>query len=240
LYDDESVLWHFSENRFPAKEGYREAWILSEKDGRRVDTLTTSVVAEPRVDTRRGGSWVFQDPVPQSPLVSIDRRGHYFTRVDRQAATKASKASFTVQRVSKNTRSRWTRTISYSPRLVPTTLADSAFSRLTTWVNGSPHSESEKKRIIEGLRRQWHRPTFFPPVQQAVVGHDGSVFLQLGGTGTTMDWIVLDPNGKTLGTFSLSSKARVVDGDIGHVWTLSYDLDADDPQSAARYRIGKM
>jgi hypothetical protein len=237
VYDDRSVLWHYAEHR-RTKNAYTEAWVITGRDGKQCDTIARVTVTDPQGEVIPGGIYyVFPDPLPQFPLLGVDRRAQFFTRVDRTGAATSGQTTFTVQRLSRNGRVIWSRQVSYSPQAVPQILVDTVFGNFESRVNQSPYTEGQKKRAIEGVRRQWHPPKFMPPVRQIVVGFDGTVFLQREHTGMSSEWLVLGPDGNLAGTFILPENGRVVDGDVHHVWVLSYDMEADEPQSAKRYRL---
>jgi hypothetical protein len=79
-------------------------------------------------------------------------------------------------------------------------------------------------------------PEFYPPVKSVRVGRDFSVWLEaVDGAGRR--YLVLDPRGAIVGTFTGSPTFRVLEADQSRVWGI--EGDATKPTAIVRYRLSR-
>lgn len=152
---------------------------------------------------------------PEGPLALVDRR----------PAADAESAAYRVTSVGLEGDTLYTREISYTPRRVDPTVVDSilrAFRR-------SGHDE-------EAVREQIFLPDFEPPVDDVVVGEDGSAWIARSATDAdSTSWDVVGPSGSLRARVRTSRRLRIyaLDGDA--VWGVIAD-ELDVPY-IVRYRI---
>lgn len=123
----------------------------------------------------------------------------------------------------------------YRVEVVPITdaMADSIFEVGSSRVSATGWSKDE---LQAALGRALDLPDYLPPVTQARLSKDGSIWLRRDGRDPTyFRWTVLDPSGEPEGEVRLAREATpyVFDGD--HIWAVVTD-DFDIP-FVVHYRI---
>jgi hypothetical protein len=101
---------------------------------------------------------------------------------------------------------------------------DAMFARYVASHTGE--TWSTKALATAGLRAALHRPRYLPVITDAVLGQDGTIWLQKHGErGTGAEWLVLSPTGAVQGTIILPATTRVLDVTADRVVAASRDAD---------------
>lgn len=98
--------------------------------------------------------------------------------------------------------------------------------------------------IADGVRRSrspqqaeaWRSiriPSTYPPVKRALIGGDGTVWLEIATRGPDHIWDILNIGGGLLGRMSLPDNVQLQFGDLSHLWTTR--VDADGIESVVRF-----
>ena len=101
---------------------------------------------------------------------------------------------------------------------------DALFARYVASNTGETWSTSAL--ATAGLRAALHRPRYLPVMADAVLGQDGTNWLQkYGERGKDAEWLVLSPAGAVQGTIVLPAATRVLDVTADRVVAASRDAD---------------
>jgi hypothetical protein len=91
-------------------------------------------------------------------------------------------------------------------------------------------------KLEELLRRNTRVPSFQPPVTQALLAADGSVWLRREDVHVAaVRWTILDPAGEPAGEVSVPAGTRILYVDADTVWGV--ERDVLDVEYAVRYRL---
>jgi hypothetical protein len=115
------------------------------------------------------GTMFIVQPFEDRTLVSIAPDGTGILFVDRFAAHAASRDRISLTFVGPTADTLWTDTIGYDPMETPGLLTAAAIDRVERAVTGSAALEA---------RRQLYLPEFLPPVTDAVIAGDGTIWLR--------------------------------------------------------------
>ena len=78
-------------------------------------------------------------------------------------------------------------------------------------------------------------PSHFTPVRWVHAGRSGSVWLGLRSGGRDIDWHLFDSTGHAVGRVLLPEKARLMEADLDHAWTV--EERADSTSEVVLYRL---
>jgi hypothetical protein len=119
------------------------------------------------------------------------------------------------------------REYAFTPVLISRHFADSVISYGISRTRSAAHAADY---------RAMHLPAFFPPIDNLMVGRDGTIWLELHAVGAEHDWLELDPHGKPIGELRLPDNVTVQAGQRDRIWALQ--ADDSGAQGIASYRIG--
>jgi hypothetical protein len=122
--------------------------------------------------------------------------GSALVLIDRAAPTRSDSAFVTVTRIDPVTRSAGSRAYAFSPVRVSAAVSDSVFRRAV-----SGFDSAYLNRNIASLRQRAFSPTYLPFATSALVGNDGSVWLEDGWT--TKRWVVIDADGTPIASVAM-------------------------------------
>lgn len=109
---------------------------------------------------------------------------------------------------------------------LPESVRDSAYSR---WSERLPPS------LGEVVRARAHEVTHYPPLEQMIIGRDGTVWLSLASQDGVRPHLVLTPEGDLMGEVSLSDRSRIAEAQRDRIWVI--ERDEFDVESLVRYGV---
>jgi hypothetical protein len=166
----------------------------------------------------------FTQPLGDHPLWRPAHDGMMMVFVERAAPPSADSASFSVTKLVFGDTT-ISRRYGYTPIPVPDALIDSILAN------------TEEGRYGMAREAVYH-PKFRPPVTDAVVGTDGSVWLKREFSyGPTTRWTVIHPGGEIVGEVNVPSSHELRAADADYVWTTI--TDENDVPFIVRHRIVK-
>jgi hypothetical protein len=205
-----------------------------ERDGKVLDTLRWVALSNMTgsVSLQRGGAFVFRQPFADGPLVVGAADGSGLIVVDRTAATaKNAAATFTVTRFGSTGTLAYTKRVAYQPTSLPERQANVAIDAIAKPKPGGPPITRA------AVERSFYRPLFLPPVTDAVLAADGSVWLRGEDTDSpTVLYRVLDLKGTLTATVTLPRHLTIRHATTTDVWAFGTEHDAP---YLARFRIVK-
>ena len=111
---------------------------------------------------------------------------------------------------------------------------DALFARYVASNTGDTWSTSAL--ATAGLHAALHRPRYLPVMADAVLGQDGTIWLQkYGERGKDAEWLVLSPAGAVQGSVVLPAATRVLDVTADRV--IASSRDADDVETLFWARV---
>ncbi len=224
------------------RDGSQRDWVLV-----RDDPLTGSVRPVRTLSRRRAtmsvkvsvrgqpSQLLGRQPFSDAPIVAADRRGGAVV-VDQQLRDTRGAASFSVTSYHSDGSTRFARRFGFTP--VPmdraTRLEATSLERQmkADGVRGARFDYDE-----EDLERTLFVPPSLPPVQEAAVGSDGSIWLTLwaSGASATRTHVQLDERGTPRGTISLPKRYRLLDSRDGRL--VVGETPWDDVNELVVYRV---
>jgi hypothetical protein len=186
--------------------------------------LTSSFWSRPTVS---GGSVGGTHPFPNAVKVALDSQGTRLALVI--AELEESPPYFRAVMLNTQGDTLYDRRYSFESMPIDRQTADSAIESTATLLR------SWDARAAAGYASYAYIPPAYPPVERAIVGYEGSLWLRLHAVGTNVPYLVLDASGEPIGRLTVPVSTEIVRADDAHVWTL--ETDAFDVQSVLRYRI---
>jgi hypothetical protein len=209
-------------------------WVRGSK--RRLANLDT-YVRPLRIKARINGqpAMLYQrQPSGDDPLWVMDRRGQYVWIVHRQVRQKPPH-EFQLIRVTVSGDTVVSRRHPYQPRAID----DRMWNRKVIELEKTILTQSVRHRVVvdrSELARLMYRPVYVTPVEQALVGRDGTLWLRYGSLpGEPAIWQAISFSGDLLGTIRLPPAARLVEADAQRIWITIQDEDG--VPSVAWYRL---
>jgi len=222
LYPDGSTLFKLTAPQPPSADGNigrREAyWLVSEKGAPRQVAL--GGVGETCTVKFEGG-FLFK-PFCRETLLRESPDGMHLAAIDQ-----LNDSTVDVVMMRRDGSELWRRRVSS----VPTSMTRAAWDSII--------ATRTKLRLSPPAHTAWTgltAPPRFPPLRSALIGRDGSVWIEGWGK-NVRPWTVLRPDGSTLGRLNLPGRAKLAVADLQQIWTI--ELDQDDLPSIVRYRLGK-
>jgi hypothetical protein len=136
-----------------------------------------------------------------------------------------------------------------APRALPPGARDAAITRLLAGLDkptvlspnapakaGAPLLNPEAKRVAEQQLRTTV-PKHYAPVTAALVGVDGSLWLEQDDHGVAVTYVVLNRDGARRFSVRLGRHQELLAASLDRVWIS--ELDADDVPSLVRYRVNR-
>jgi hypothetical protein len=168
---------------------------------------------------------LFSQPLSDAPFWKGSIDGRALVIVHRPAAQTADVAYYEVVKLTAGLDTVFTRRYAYRPMPAPGALIDSIVSN------------TEEGKL--GMKREVvFAPAHRPPVTDALLGNDGTVWLRREFSyGPDARWTVLDGEGRLAGEVSIPQSHTVRAADDRYVWTTI--TDETDVPFIVRYRIVK-
>jgi len=112
---------------------------------------------------------------------------------------------------------------------LPEAVADSVVGGMIDFARGVDPG------LAAAIPEQVRVPPVFPPLLGAVIGRDGTLFVQMYSGGQDQAYSVIAGDGAPIGSFALPAGARVAVGDRDRIWTI--ERDSLDVETVARYSV---
>lgn len=191
-------------------------------------TNTTLGILDP---TRRDGWGLYtEQPYSDTRLTRFSPIATEVVYVDRAVVAGGAPTVFRVTQVTFDGDTIFSRTYPYAPRPIDPAMVDSIAGewaeRLTRFpIPGSPTAATIEKWFRDAL----YLPDHHPPVSDAFLGHDGTIWLKREPRGDdAVDWLVLAYDGEPIGTIALPGRLTVMAATRDAVWGMELD-DLDVP-----------
>lgn len=205
----------------------RLPYVRMTADGETLDTIWVRPIPDRgrhqtlAVEWDGGGSYSTQ-PLADTPLPVVDENRLALYVVERWAAAgDAARGEWTLHRFGMSGDTVWSRSVTHEPEPVPASITDSLlavmeerFSSLAERTNLTP------ARISSVVRESLYRPSHYPPVETALVGRDGTVWVALRAAddAETRVWRVFGEDGADLARVHLPTGVRVLSASRSTVW----------------------
>lgn len=197
-----------------------------DESGDVVDTLVWCSLTSHQlavVEQQDGGIGYFGQPIRDFTLVRTSPAGDFVIIADRRPPANSRPQTFTVRKLGLHGDTLAEVPIGYTPMSVPAEYWHAFFaSRLA----GS-HSVGAVAADEAAYRDAIWRPEYFPPLEQLIVGIDGSIWLGLTETefrgSGDRDWIVVSPELDHMYRLRLSVRVKVMQASLHKVWGVLHD-----------------
>jgi hypothetical protein len=186
--------------------------------------LTSSFWSRPTVS---GGSVGGTHPFPNAVKVALDGQADRLALV----IAELEESPPYIRAVMLNTQgdTLYDRRYSFEAMPIDRQTADSAISRTAAGLRSWDAQAAARYASYAYI------PPVYPPVERAIIGYDGSLWLRLHAVGTNAPYLVLDASGEPIGRVAVPVSTEIIRANDAHVWAL--DTDAVGVQSVLRYRI---
>lgn len=203
----------------------RELSALSADGRARLRHIARVPAAHARYRITDGGSIAFgAQPFADAPLV-LGRGPAGLVIIDRRTSVAEPSRAFAVTAVSPRGDTLWRRTVPYEPQRITRAVRDSVIGSIQ---RGSPHPRSAVEAAL-------HLPAHWPPVSDAFVAVDGSVWVRREQHQASVRYLRLTPDGRIDREFAVERSVRLVAARGETVWALP--TDEDGVPSLERYRM---
>lgn len=207
-----------------------------ERDGKVLDTLRwmdfTNMTGVVPIS---GGGFAYPQPFGGGSVVVAAADGSGLVVVDRPTATSKNGATFTVTRFGPTAALVYTKPVAYEPIPLTGSRVNNAIDELLKPL--PKDKRSLRVSLREGIEKTIYRPPFLPPVTDAVLAADGSVWLRGEDTDSpTVLYRVLDLKGTLTATVTLPRHLTIRHATTTDVWAFGTEHDAP---YLARFRIVK-
>jgi hypothetical protein len=112
---------------------------------------------------------------------------------------------------------------------LPEAVRDSVFDRVIAMV------EARIPSLVDELRDRAGSASIYPPLQDLIVGRDGTIWVALADRDGERPYLALDPDGDPLGRVHLRARSRIAEAERDRIWVI--EPDALDVESLVRYRV---
>jgi len=183
----------------------------------------------------REGEAHLNQPFTDDPIPAFSADGQYFALVQRDAAD-GRQGEFTVSLMRNGRVPVYSHRVRYRSRPLTDRAVDSAVALLVQPVDPTgPRSPLTADSVL----RRLYRPRYLPPVERAVVGQDGIVWLKVNfadGKPGRAEWLALGTDGKEIVRVTTPAGFRLLEADRNTLWGV--EGDPDDVPVLVRYRVG--
>jgi hypothetical protein len=174
-------------------------------------------------------------PFEDRTLVRVSPDGGLIIVVDRPVASGRRAAAYTTIGVSAQGDTLFQRRIEYRPIRLTREIVDRAVDLPDERFAERFPSRDAALRAVRGALLL---PDYLPPISDLAVGRDHSIWLRREDLGSgSVEWLVLDKNGKTVGQLDAPRGTKILQADPEHVWAV--EVDELDVPYVVRYRVLK-
>jgi hypothetical protein len=164
-------------------------------------------------------------PLCQEPLAAVSPDGGRVAFVN-FPDPEGSDATFAVRVVDSLGKQQYERTFGYAPETVGSIARDSALAALRDRTKGVNTATGGNTGGV---------PRRYAPIARALLGEDGTLWLERFNGTASHEWLIIDAKGGTTGELSLPNSVRVRWVSRSVFWAT--ESDSDDVESLTRYRI---
>lgn len=195
---------------------------------RRVIAINRAAPAECRVSGSWDGKITFTGWIPfcDQSVRAIAQDGSRIAFVAGNGAG-GSDTTYRVTVIAGSGDTIFSRTYGYRPLRIPRRVADSTVNAQA----GTPHTPPQAASVLRAMKL----PPTYPPVLRALVGLDGTIWLDEPALNAVHRWQILDLRGVPIATAVVPLSVRALVVDRGHIWGI--DTDADGLQSVVRFVV---
>jgi hypothetical protein len=178
-------------------------------------------------------------PIPYHELVAYSPDGSWLAVVDRAARGLPEVAELPVHALSSSGDTLWSRVFTYQPIEIPRTLIDSLLdARTDSRFALAPRTGETREQARAWVEERYTFPGHRPPIENAVIGQDGRLWLEwTGPEGTPWEWWVLDDQGRPEARVVPPKRIVPYAADADGLWAV--EEDALDVPFVVRYRIDR-
>lgn len=209
--------------------------LLGDREMRSRDTLFRVLRPEHLFVAGVGTFWWV--PVAMPPVIDVAPDGSGLLVVD----WKRDSDQVQVRRFTSDGKIRWSRMLVLPSPSMGARIRDSIIARATQMATGQIEAAKRRGTVSPNvstrslLERSLDLPDRYPPVTDAVLGTDGTVWLHRGGSGPTERWVVIDSIGSPIFEVVSPIRLTVQAASRGAAWgTFS---DEDGFPYLVRYRV---
>lgn len=112
---------------------------------------------------------------------------------------------------------------------LPASVRDSVFERRISSL------QSMSPSLADALRERSGEATHHPPLQDMIIGRDGTTWISLANRDGERPYLVLDPDGAPLGRVHVSDRSRIAEAERDRIWVI--EKDEFDVESLVRYAV---
>jgi hypothetical protein len=213
---------------------YPDLYYFTNRSSSRADTLYgVSRFASP-IFAYEKSLYQVEDPFTDVPLILAARIGRpRILVVDRAVAKSNAPTAIRILAYEPGKKHTIVARVPYVPRQITRAAADSTLSAVA----------ERQGRFWSGdwrsiLKKVLSFPNYYPPVTNAFVGRDGSIWLAREGVGESVTWLVLDSSGKRRGSVSLPRERKILEADLDRLWVEEVN-DDEGGVYVVRYRLVK-
>lgn len=206
------------------------------RDGELIDTLAVQPLVNTTWEVKPpDGSYrsYMQQPFARAAIVRISSYRPEIVRVERDPP-EGVEPFFRVIKTTFDGDTVFDRSFPYDPVPIPPSVVDSLVDLRAQGMG--ERAEYPIAEIREWARSGLYVPETFPPVEGAVPGMDGSVWLQLTDDGGPLTWFGLAPDGHTIGAVDASQRFRLLAATSDRWWGV--ETDELDVPYIVRYDVG--
>jgi hypothetical protein len=210
--------------------------LIGDREMRSRDTLFRMVRPDALVVSGVGTFAYAPLAIPPRIDVAPDGKGILVVNWERNAE------EIEVQRLTPDGSIRWRRMLTLPTPIIGARARDSIMDRAMKMAEGQVEASKRMGEVARGVstrslvERGLDLPDRYPPVNDAVLGSDGSVWLHRGGPAQVRRWLVLDSTGTPIFEVSSSLPLTVQEAWRDVVWATFSDEDGF--PYLVRYRVG--
>jgi hypothetical protein len=177
--------------------------------GRELNEITTIENPPPLTLTSGGKKTIYASHESEPVKVAVDQGGRFIYKVDATPATSENDAAISVTRYDIDGKIVWSKRFPYKPIRV----------NRDSIANSSREMGMTERNLVMSAYKKFHTP-----VERVIVGHDGTLFLQLFSA-KSWRWRRISADGLKIGEFSVGTWF-IYGGDADHLWLM--DASEDD------------
>ncbi len=203
--------------------------VRASRAGRALDTIAQVSLKNSMWIHRDGSSMIFTiQRFSDAPFVRVDANAGRAYVIDRTVATNVRTAAVTVTAIRPSGDTLWVRRLAYSPRRMERAAADSFRREVERSYSRTSLKAGEREKIA-------FIPNYRPPVSDAVVAADGTLWLRREEGQPEVEYWVLNGQGTLIGSVLVPRQVTLMEASGAHVWGV--ETDEDDVPRVVRFTI---
>jgi hypothetical protein len=178
----------------------------------------------------------FPQPFADAALSAVAPDGSSLVIARREAATSGGSATFHVERILPSGARAFARNYLYRPIPLSREAAEQAVEKLVAGMGAANIRRPSDAALGRAIRQALYRPRYLPPVNEVVMGRDGTIWLRREALGRSHAWWhVLDARGRLVARAWVPANLQVRYADASQLWAV--ELDALDVPTLVRFRV---